>query len=438
MKPQTPPREKMSMHDAPKPSIKGPVTYGLLTIILFIGGFILWSFLAQLESAAIAQGQIIAETKNKTVEHLEGGIIKGIHVKDGQKVKQGQALIKLDVTKAKSQLDVLSKQYDLLLAEEARLIAERDNKKEISFPKDLGKDEKIKSIQRRLLKMNRQTFNGQLAIYKKQIEQLKKEIQSYKAQVKAENEQLKLINQEIKAVEYLEKRKLIELPRLLELRRNAADLTGNHGQYLGMIARSEQKIGETNQRIITLKDEYIKNILTELKEVRNKLADIKPKLESAQDTLHRTTITAPIKGIVVGLTQHTIGGVINPGESLMTIFPSQDRLIAEANVNPSDIELIRNGQTARIYLTALKQRNTPSLMGKVVHLSADVFHEQNTNERYYRVKIEIDDKELKKLDDVKLYPGMQVRVMIITDKRTPMDYFLTPIFDSFRYAFREN
>jgi membrane fusion protein, type I secretion system len=437
MKPQEPKNNNHPVCDTKTPLTLRFIIIGVAIIVVFIGGFVLWATFSYLESAAIATGQLIAESKNKTIEHLEGGIIKTIHVRDGQTVQKGQALLKLETTKAKAQHEVLEKQQILLQAEQARFIAERDDKKQIVFPKSLANEKEIKTIQSRILKTNILSFEGQLKILNKQVKQLQNEIKSYQAQVKAEHEQLKYINQEIKVVEYLEKKKLIELPRLLELKREAAKLTGNHGQYLGLIARSEQKIGETKQRIITLKDERLKEVLKELKEVRAKLADLEPKVKAAKDTLKRTTIIAPIKGIVVGLTQHTLGGVITPGETLMTIFPSQDKLIAEANVNPSDIELVKKGQKARVYLTALKQRNSPSLVGTVYFLSADIFQNEKNEQRFYKVKITIDKDELKKLKNVELYPGMQVHVMIITDKRTPLDYFLTPIVDSFRFAFRE-
>ncbi|WP_367606233.1 HlyD family type I secretion periplasmic adaptor subunit [Legionella sp. W05-934-2] len=410
---------------------------GLGIIIVFLGGFIFWACFSTLESAAVATGQIVAETKNKSIQHLEGGIIESILVNDGETVKKGQVLITLDVTKAQASLDVLETQYYSLTAEKARLIAERDKTKSIQWPDELSHHERLKETQTNLLLSNRLTIDGQLKILNQQINQLDQEIESYKAQLESETKQLALIQEEIKAVDYLYKRKLIELPKVLELKRKSAELTGNRGQYLGLISKAQQKIGETKQRIITIKDNYLKEVLDQLKEVQDKLAEVSPKLNATRDTLKRTKITAPTDGIVVGLNKFTVGGVITPSETVMQILPLNDKLIAEAQVNPNDIELIHIGQKARVYLSALKQRNSPALIGSVILVSADSFHDDKTNQSYYKVKVAIPPDELVKLNKIVLYPGMQVRVMIITQSRTPFDYFITPIQDSFRYAFRE-
>lgn len=256
--------------------------------------------------------------------------------------------------------------------------------------------------------------------------------------MESETKQLALIKEEIVAVDYLYKRKLIELPRILELKRKAAELIGNRGQYLGMISKAQQKIGETKQRIITIQDNYLKEVLDQLKEVEDKLAEVLPKLDATLDTVKRTKIKAPTDGIVIGLNKFTEGGVISPSEIVMHLLPIKDKLIAEARVNPNDIELIQVGQKARVYLSALEQRNAPVLIGSVTFVSADIVIDDKTNVSYYKVKVAIPEHELTKLDEVSLYPGMQLRVMIITKKRTPFDYFITPIRDSFRYAFREN
>tara|TARA_Y100000588_G_C14224442_1_gene912467 strand:- start:28 stop:1215 length:1188 start_codon:yes stop_codon:yes gene_type:complete len=369
------------------PPIGHYLVIGILGLVIFIGGFVIWFSFSSLESASIAQGKLIAETKNKTIKHLEGGIIHTIHVTDGDMVTKGQLLITLDNTKAQAALDVLQKKYLSLVAEEARLIAQRDKEQHIKWPADVEDEPKLQKIQKNILKANILSFDGQLKILNKQIDQLNKEIESYQARLVAGEDQLIYIQQELEMYQKLEKKKLIELPRLLEMKRKLSNLKGNQGELRGQIARAEQKIGETKQKIITLKDDYQKNVLTELKDVRDKLDDVKPKLEAAIDTLERTTITSPNDGIVVGLTQFTKGGVISPGESLMNIFPSRDKLIAEAEVNPADIELIHKGLKARVYLTAYKQRNTPSLTGEVVYVSADIFVNDKTNQSFYKAYI---------------------------------------------------
>ncbi len=420
-----------------KPPVQYFVRLGITVVVVFIGGFLLWANLATLDSAAIAQGQIISQSKNKTIEHLEGGVVKNIHVKDGQIVTKDQFLITLDPAKPQAQYDVYHKEYLHLLAEKSRLVAERDNLKHIDWPADLKHVESIKSIQLRLLKANQRSIKSQLIILKKQVAQLKNEIKNYHARVKSEGKQLKLINQEVEVVAELERKKLIELPKLLALKREAARLAGLQEQYLGQVASTEQKIGEIKQKIITLQDEYFKKTIEELKDVTQKLAEVHHKLEAAHDVLKRTTIKAPIAGTVLGLTQFTVGGVITPGETLLQIVPSQDKLIAEVQVGAADIESVHVKQKARVYILAFKQRNTPTLNGTVSYVSADSYKDEKDQQVYYKALITIDDKELKKLNLKKLYPGMQVNAMIIIANRSPMDYFLTPLIESFRYAMRE-
>lgn len=428
---------------ADKPPIQKPMMFGIGVLVAFFGTFMLWSLLAPIESAAIAPGKITVDSSRKTIQHLEGGIIKKIYIREGSSVKKGDMLIKLDETQAKASMELLNGRRNELLAAEARLIAQRDNLQKPEFSPELTKQKdnaKVAGIMKsqvNIFNANMRSLQGHIDILKQRYSQLEKQIDSLNSQVNSESEQLKLIEEEITAVKYLEERKLIEKPRLLALQREAARLLGNRGEHLGLIAKAQQEIGETNMQILSTKDKFTKETLDELRDTQQKLADVEERFKAAEDVLLRTSIIAPQTGKVVGLLQHTIGGVVTPGEELLQIVPTDDLLVVEARVSPLDIDVVYKGLKAKIQLTAFKQRSTPTLNGFVEDISGDSFDDERTKESYYRAKIVIPKDELEGLKHVKLYPGMPAQVMIITDKRTAFNYFITPIKESFDRAFRE-
>ena len=417
--------------------------FGLLVIVIFFGGFGFWSYFAPLESAAITSGKVTVAGNRRTIQHLEGGIIKKLYIKEGSQVNKGQVLIKLDDTQPLIALQLSRSEVIELSAIEARLIAERDNAKKIEFSNRLLKEyddprvRRIMNSQERIFKANTATFDGNVDILKQRVIQLQEQIKGIEAQVKSINQQHKLIMEEVQSVRALEAKKLIERPKLLELMREAAKLEGVRGENLSEISVLKQKIGETKAQILTLVSTRRKETLSELRDVQQKLADELEKERSAQDILSRTAIRSPQDGKVVGLKVHTIGGVIKPGDSIMDVVPSKDALVIEARVSPLDIDVVHKGLLARVQLTAYKQRSTPSLEGVVTRVSADIFQDQQSGESYYNARISIKPEEMKKLKDVVLYPGMPAQVMIITEKRTPFEYFTQPIKDSFNRAFRE-
>lgn len=425
------------------PLIKKTVIAGLIILGVFVGGFFLWSILTTLDTAAIAPGKVTVDSQRKTIQHLEGGIIKEIHIREGSKVKKGDVLITLDETQAKTRLDLVQGQINQLLATEARLAAERDNKEKVNWPQRLQQNknnpaiDKILRVQKSLFIASQKTLQGQLKILNQRILQLQKEISSLQAQVSSGTTQLKFITHELNVTKKLAEKGYAQKTKVWALERERARLLGNRDEKKGQIAKTKQQIGETKQRIITLKDKTRKDVLEELKETHRKLADLLEKEKSAEDILNRTQITAPQDGAVVGLQKHTIGGVIIPGKSILQIVPSKDKLIIEAQIKPIDIDTVRPGQTARVQLTAFSQRNTPSVLGKVTHVSAGIFQDEKTGASYYLAQITIPPKELSSLNNIILYPGMPVQVMIISEKRSPFNYFIAPFKQSFKKAFKE-
>lgn len=434
---------KQLPHTSESPPVGNVIKAGLGILLFFIGGFLLWSLLFHLDAAAVAQGKLVVEYERKTIQHMEGGIIKTIYINEGSVVKANTPLIQLDDTQAKATLDLLQGQLYENLAAEARIFAELNSEKQVHYPnqlQQLGNDPKVKKIidgQNKLFIARNKSYEGQSKILNERIEEYKKEISSLDAQVIANNEQLKLIEEEIKAVEYLEERKLIDRPRLLALKREAARLTGDRGEHLGLIAKAHQGIGEIQSQLFTMIETRRKDLLEELRDVQQKLADLTEKCKAAEDVLKRTLITAPQSGTVIGLKKHTTGGVITPGQDILDIIPSGDQLIVEAQIEPLDINSVKPGLTAKVRLIAYKQRNTPLVEGIVTQVSPDVFEDQATKKQFYKARIILNKNELSKLKHVALYPGMPVQVMIIIEKRTAFNYFITPLHDSFERAFHE-
>lgn len=416
---------------------------GIIVIVIFFGGFAMWSYLVPIESAAIAPGKVTVAGNRRTIQHLEGGIIKNIYVKDGTKIKEGEILVKLDDTQPEIILQLAQNEVYELLAIESRLSSERDKLGRIVFADRLleqasnPKVARLMQAQNSIFKANKETFEGNVKILQQRIIQLQEQIKGTQAQLTSNTDQYKLIQEEVVSVAALEKKKLIERPKLLELQREMARLAGLRGQNLSEMSTLQQKIGETQAQILTIASTQLKETLTELRDTGQKLHEQLEKERSATDVLTRTSVRSPQDGEVVGLKFHTVGGVIKPGDSIMDIVPSRDKLVIEVRINPLDINVVHRGLLARVQLTAFKQRTTPSLAGKVEDVSADIFQDQQSNQSYYTARVSIDPKELLKLKGQVLYPGMPAQVMIITEKRTPLQYFFLPIKQSFSRAFRE-
>ncbi len=417
---------------------------GLVILILFFGGFALWSIMAPIESAAVALGTIKVTGNRRTIQHLEGGIVQNIFVRDGDVVKKKEVLVQLEDTKAKTALSLTSGEIYQLLAIEGRLLAERDGLTKIHFDHRLIEASKAQpkliqqmTAQEAILKANEGSFLGNTTILNQQIDQIKNQIKGIQAQLKSNTTQYKYIEQEVSAVKHLAEKKLIELPKLLELQRTAARLQGSKGENLAEIAVLQQKIGETNTKINTIKFDRRKEILADLRDTQQKLSDLFKKEVVENDIYQRTLIRSPQNGTVVGLNIHTVGGVVKPGEDLMDIVP-EEKLDIVANINPVDIDVVKKGLKAKVQLLAFSTRTTPTLNGVVTSVSADAITDEKTGEIYYRANIHLNKNELLRLNkSQQLYPGMPVQVMIITDNRTLWNYIMAPVYDSFNRAFRE-
>ena len=432
--------------ESPDGIAHGPIKFGLWSFFWVFIVFGAWSALAPIDSAAVATGEVIFDANKKTVQHLEGGIVKEILVGEGSFVKKGDTLIRLDETAAEARLDLLEGQIIGARATEVRLLAERDKKDKLTFPADLLEDEKKNKIigenldsQRRLFDSRRRSGEGQRKILGQKIRQYEQEIAGLNAQIRSANSQIGFLGQEIGVVRKLLAQGNASRPRLLALERQAADLRGNRGEAQANISRAKQSIFESEIAINNLTTEFENEVNTELKETQAELADLNERIRASSDTMNRIVIAAPVTGTVTGLRAHTIGGVINPGDAIMDIIPTnEEELVIEARVNPQDIDVVHKDLLARVRLSAYKARTVPMIEGIVRTVSADRFTDERTGEAYYSARIYIDGKEFEELgDDIKLYPGMPAEVLIVTGSRTFLNYMLSPISESFNRAFRE-
>lgn len=427
----------------PLPPTKTFVLAGLLVFLLFFGGFGLWAATAPLSSAAIAPGTVRVESQRKTVQHLEGGIIDDLLVREGEVVQRGQILVVLDRTQAASRRDALRNQYISLQAEKARLLAERDGAERIEFPRELESaraERRIAEVlagQEQIFATQRQSLRRQVSILERRIDQLQSQIDGLEAQIDAEQQQLQLIRQETQDVQSLFDKGLERKARLLALQRETARLEGLKADHFAQIARASQAIGEAELQILGLQDRLDASVASDLEEVERKLVDTEEELRAAEDVLNRREIRAPTTGTVINLRFFTTDGVIEPGAPVLDIVPQHDRLIIEAEVSPLDIDVVSAGLDAQVRLTAFKLRNAPMLKGHVIQVSADRLVNERTGSAYYSALIEIDGPEVERVDGLALYPGMPAEVIVETGKRTLLQYLAQPVGDSFVRAFRE-
>lgn len=425
------------------PPFQKDALWGFIVLAVFGGVFLLWGVFASLESASIAPGKIGIESQKKTLQHEHGGTVEKILIKEGEEVVKGQVLISLDDTQAKAQFEQLSQRYFYLLAQRVRLNLEAKEADDFSIPKEVSKFlpnpilKEALDIQKGLFYASKLAHEGKLEILQRRGEELEETLVSIEKQIASVKNQQGLLDEEIKAISELEAQSLVPRSRLLRLQREAANLVERKETFEGQKNQTEKELTDTRlQRDFEAKNRQ-KEIFEKLTEVTTQIGEVREKWVAARDVLEKTKMKSPIDGTVVGLQVFTEGGVIRPGDKVLDIVPTGGELIIEASVNPLDIDIVRPGLKAKVQLVAFKQRNMPFIEGEVFHVSADAFTDPNTKESYYLAKVAIPREELAKIEGVELYPGMPVMVMIITDDRTPLEYFFDPIKNSFNRAFRE-
>jgi HlyD family secretion protein len=374
---------------------------------------------------------------------LTGGIVGELRVRDGDRVRAGDIVVRLDETVTRANLAIVTKGLDELTARKARLESERDGSDTIIFPAQLlagaGDPDRAAAMdsERKLFNLRRTARNGQKAQLRERIAQLGEEIAGLTAQQNSKAKEIALIERELAGVRELWKQNLVQLTRLTALEREAARLDGERGQLIAAAAQAKGKIAETTLQILQIDQDIASDVAKELREVDGKIGEFIERKVTAEDQLKRIDIRAPQDGTVFQLAVHTIGGVITAGDPIMLIVPDADNLSVEVKVNPQDIDQLQLNQKAILRFTAFNVRTTPEIEGTVTRISADTSTDQRTGQSYYTVRIAMAADQVERLGDVKLLPGMPVEAFVQTGDRTMFSYLMKPLHDQFVRAFRE-
>ena len=422
--------------------LTGVTRTGFAVMFLFFGVAGGWAALAPLDSAAVAPGVIKVAGDRKTIQHLEGGIIAELNAVNGDIVQAGKVLVRLDNTQAKAQLDLLQSRIATREALAARLRAERDASAEIKFPAELLANQTAAArdavaTQRDVFAAKHHNLKDEQEILVQRRVQTEEEITGLEKLIATEDKQIAAIEGESKDLEGLLKKGLTTRERNLLLRRQQREFEGERATNMASIARAKSAIAEIDMQTLNLQTKRLNDALEELSKVEAELSDLREQERGAKDVLARTDITAPVDGIVMDLKVHTTGGVVKPGETLMTVVPLGQTLVVEAMVKPEDVETIAPGQTARVSFPALAKYNLPPLDGVVETVSADRLTEERSGAPYFAATVLIDKGELDKLEGRKLLPGMSSEAMIRTGSRTVLAYLAEPITQNFRRSLRE-
>lgn len=416
---------------------------GLLIIALTFGGTLIWSALVPLSSAVVASGLVKVDSSRKKIQHPEGGIVQEILIRDGDVVKAGATLIRLDKTRAGASHGVLQSGYDAALAYRSRLNAERDGLSEISFAPELlsrTNDSKITELiesQSTQFQARRISLNGQLSILQKQVSYLQRQIEGLSAQAKAKDEQLQSLKNEVGGYAELAAKGMIEKNRIWNIEREISRLSGEKAEHISDIAKSRASISEKELEMFQIRKAFREDVVEQLRKTQSEINDYHERLGAAQQTVEQTEIKSPVDGTVVDVKIHTTGGVIGPGEVLMEVVPANDRLVIEAKVRPEDIDRIRVGLDAGIKLHAFDLGALDELNGHVTYVSADAIEDTKLGLFYFLIKLEVPRKEIQRYQGKIIQPGMMADVFVRTGERTFLNYLFHPLVQSFNAAWRE-
>jgi HlyD family type I secretion membrane fusion protein len=426
-----------------KTSYRLPAIVALLIVGGGLGGFLTWASTAELSGAVIASGHVAANGENQTIQHLEGGIVKEILVKEGDAVRAGQPLIVLDPTLVEANLNRGRKTLAALRAEEARLLAELLDTNEIAFPIDLTTGSIDAALQNVIdskkseFELRRLRYRNEVLILEQRLAGLHEEIAGTEAQRAATQKQMSLMRDELKDLDYLFKKGLARQDRMFAMQRSEADLEGRNGALLASMGKAKQTVAEVHQQIEKLGHDRRSEAGTRLSEARAKIADTLEQIVAYESILSRIVIRAPADGKLVRLNVNTVGAVISPGQALAELLPKDADLVVEARLQLTDVDSVQIGGPANIRIAALNQRTTPVVSSEVVYVSADKLTDRQTQQTYYRVRLALDLSQFSNADRSSLTPGMPAEVFIATSKRTMLRYLFRPIEDSFAKALRE-
>ena len=432
--------------DAPKVSTSylGILIFGALILLVSVGGFGVWAATARLDSAVIAPGKVAVESNSKEIQHLQGGIVEEILVRNAQQVKVGDLLVVLDATQAKANRDLTRDQYFQALAHEARLMAERDGLDEITFPEPILKQKSDPTIQtmmndqERQFRERKESIENRIDIFESQIAQQEEFIAGTREQIDSLDSQIASYDTEIEAVRPAAEKGFYAKNRLAALERERTRIFGQKAESRSSIARTEQSIGEAKIEILQLQQEFVENVVEQLREARLTMTDARERHTIASDVYNRVEIRAPQDGIVQNMKVHTLGGVVQAGETIMEIVPVNDDLIINARISPLDVDSVHTGMEAEVRFSSFAGgQEVPTIFGRVEWISADILVDEMEREEYFLTKIVVDNDSVPERIANALTPGMPGDVIIATGERTTLDYLIQPLENRLYKAMRE-
>lgn len=421
------------------------IRWGVIVVCSALVGFISWAAFAPLSQGVVGQGVLVSDSKRKTIQHLEGGIIEAIHVRDGSLVQKNQVLIELNPTQPKAQYELVKTRYLTSLAVLNRLYSERSGLSKIDFSKGLldesGINQEIDHIistQKNLFSDRQHQYLGQISLLEQRAKQLEEQVEGLTFELTAREKELSLMADELRRTEELQKKRLIDLPRVLSLQREEARAAGEIGRTKADIAAAKVAIGEARMEILQLEKTRNQDISEQLEKVQEQVHELGRQMHAAKDVLERTSIRAPEAGTVFGLNIYTVGGVIPPGTPILQIVPTNDRLLVEAKIKVNQIDEVHKDMPVRVRFSAFRQRTTPLVEGTVKEISADAVNDERTGQSFYLVRVGVPESEMSKLAGLEIVPGMPAEVLIKGGERTAMEYLLDPITSMLRRSMREN
>jgi HlyD family secretion protein len=431
------------VRDSSNASVRHYIILGFLTIAALFGGIGGWAATTDLAGAVIAPGTVVVANNVKKVQHPSGGVISQILVKNGDTVKAGDIVVRLDPTVTRASLQVITKQIDELAGRVARLKAERDDLPSVVFPSELiarAKEPDVAAIlsgEKGLFESHTSTTKAQKQQLDERIAGFEQEIAGNTAQAQSKAREIDLIKKQLASLEGLESQQLVSTEKMMQTRRELTRIEGEMAQLTAAAGQSKGKIAEIEIQKLTIDSQSKSDTVKDLREAEGKVVELTERRIAAEDQLKRIDIRSPADGIVDQMTVFTVGGVINTAEPLMVIVPQNDQLVIEAKIAPHDIDQARAHRQAVIRLPAFNQRTTPSLNGNVISISAELTKEQQTGMQYYIARVKIEDDELRRLGTLELVPGMPAEVQIRTTERSALSYLMKPLEDAFAKSFKE-
>lgn len=434
--------ENVAWHDGVATGLRGPVLAGLLVLAGAVGGFAAWAGTAPLSGAVVASARVIVDGSNKIVQHLEGGVVGEVLVRDGDQVEAGQPLILLDGTAVRADAERLAVELRTLEAAEARLLAERDGAASPTFPEHVLVSDDLDTV--RLVEDQRAQFDTRMSehraaleVFERQIHSLNDQIVGNRVEKREAEAQLGFASEERSSLDALLAKGLARKSQVLALKRAESELKGRIGKIEAAMAGARQSQLELHQRIEQLRSQRLAQVSAQLSDLRLRRADLLERLKTAKDVRQRLTVRAPVSGSIVDLNEQSAGAVIAPGEDLMTIVPAASKLVLEAQIRPSDIDELEVGREASIVFTTFRARQSAPITGRLVHLSADSVEDSRTGQTHYVARLEFAEENGAEHNGMEVGPGHEAEVFIATASRTFLSYLFAPLEKTLMRAFRE-